>query len=73
MKTRTYVSILILVLAVMFIFGSCATKKIAITDEDLSNFYSTLPCFRPSSAKKIRVGYRNEHFLAFMRVLWLTG
>ena len=34
MKTRTLVSILILVLAVMVIAGSCATTKKAISEED---------------------------------------
>lgn len=42
MKIRTLVSILIFVFALMVIVGSCATKKIAITDEDLSSFYSTM-------------------------------
>ena len=40
MKTRAFVSILILVLAVLITAGSCATRKIAITDEDLSNAYT---------------------------------
>jgi len=34
MKTRTFLSILILVLAVLIIVGSCATRKKAITPED---------------------------------------
>jgi hypothetical protein len=39
MKTKTFISILILVLAVLIIAGSCATRKIAISDEELSNAY----------------------------------
>ena len=39
MKTRTFVSILILVLAVFIIVGSCATRKIAISDEELTKAY----------------------------------
>jgi len=39
MKTRMFISILILVLAVLIIAGSCATRKIAISDEELSNAY----------------------------------
>ena len=34
MKTRTLVSILILVLGVLIIIGSCATKRKAISEED---------------------------------------
>jgi hypothetical protein len=40
MKTRTFVSILILVFAVLTIAGSCATRKKAISDEDLSKAYT---------------------------------
>ena len=40
MKTRTLVSILILVLAVLIIAASCATRKIAISDEELSDAYT---------------------------------
>jgi hypothetical protein len=40
MKTRTYVSILILVLAVLIVVGSCATKRKAISDEDFFEVWS---------------------------------
>ena len=40
MKTRAFVSLLILVLAVLIIAESCATRKIAISDEDLSAAYT---------------------------------
>lgn len=40
MKARTLVSILILVLAVIIIDGSCATRKKAVSDEDLSRAYT---------------------------------
>ena len=34
MKTKTFVSILILVLAVMIVAGSCATKKEVVAEKD---------------------------------------
>jgi len=40
MKTRSFLSILILVLAVLIIAGSCVTKRKAIADEDLSKAYT---------------------------------
>ena len=40
MKTRTFVSIPILVLAVLIVIGGCATREIAFSDEDLSNGYT---------------------------------
>jgi hypothetical protein len=40
MKTRTIVSVLILVLAVLVIVGSCATRKIAISIEDAAEILS---------------------------------
>ena len=40
MKTRTIVSILILVLAVLVIAGSCATKRKAISEEDFLETWS---------------------------------
>ena len=40
MKTRTLVSILILVLAVLIIAGSCATTKKAISEEDFFETWS---------------------------------
>jgi len=40
MKTRTFIFILILILTVLVIAGSCATRKIAISDEELSNAYT---------------------------------
>ena len=42
MKTRTLILIGILVLAVSVIVGNCATKKKVISEDDLSNFYSTM-------------------------------
>ena len=41
MKTRTYVSILILVLAVLIIAGSCATGKKAYTAKEDEELYGT--------------------------------
>ena len=40
MKTRTLISILILVLAVLIIAGSCATRRKAISDEDFMEAWS---------------------------------
>jgi len=40
MKTRTLVSILILILAVLIIVGSCATKRKAVSDEDFFEVWS---------------------------------
>ena len=40
MKSRTLVPILVLVLGILIIVGSCATRKIAISEEDLSNAYT---------------------------------
>ena len=40
MRTRTFVSILILVLAVLIIIGSCATRKKAISEEDFLEAFS---------------------------------
>ena len=40
MKTRTFVSIVILVLAVLVIIGSCATKRKAIAEEDFFKTWS---------------------------------
>jgi hypothetical protein len=40
MKTRTFVSILILMLAVMIIAGSCATRKKAVSPEDATGIRS---------------------------------
>jgi len=40
MKARTFVSILILVLAVLIIAGSCATRRKAISDEDFMEAWS---------------------------------
>jgi len=34
MKSRTFASILILILVVFVIIGSCATKRKAVSDED---------------------------------------
>ena len=39
-QTRAFVSILILVLAVLIIVGSCATKKKAISEEDFLEAFS---------------------------------
>ena len=40
MKTRTFVLILILFLAVLIIAGSCATRRKAISDEDFIEAWS---------------------------------
>ena len=40
MKARTYVSILILVLAVLIVVGSCATKRKAISNDDFFQAWS---------------------------------
>ena len=40
MKTRMFVSVLILVLAVLIIAGSCATRRKAISDEDFMEAWS---------------------------------
>ena len=40
MKPRTFVSILILILAVFIIIGSCATKRKAVSDEDFFEVWS---------------------------------
>ena len=40
MKTRRWVSVLILLFSVLMIIGSCATRKKAITDEELSKAYT---------------------------------
>ena len=34
MKTRSLISILILILAVLIVIGSCATKQMAISEKD---------------------------------------
>jgi hypothetical protein len=41
MKTRTFVSILILVLAVMIIAGSCATRKKALSTDNIDELVGT--------------------------------
>ena len=41
MKTRTTVLISFLVFGVLIVAGSCATRKIAISDEELSNAYTS--------------------------------
>jgi hypothetical protein len=40
MKTRTFISAVILIVALLLIAGSCATRKKAISDEDLSKAYT---------------------------------
>ena len=40
MKTRMLVSILIIILAVLIIAGSCATRRKAISDEDFMEAWS---------------------------------
>jgi hypothetical protein len=40
MKTRSFASILILILAVLIFAGSCATRKKAISETDLFEAYS---------------------------------
>ena len=57
MKTRTYVSILILVLAVLIVVGSCATRKIAISDEDLSNAYTGTWINPEATSEAVKVVY----------------
>ena len=39
MKTRPYVSVLILVVAVLIIVGSCATKRQAISEEEFYKYW----------------------------------
>jgi hypothetical protein len=39
-QTRTFVSILILVLAVLIVIGSCATRRKAISEEDFFEVWS---------------------------------
>jgi len=40
MKTRTFVSIMILVLAVFIVVGNCATRRKAISEQDFWNAFS---------------------------------
>ena len=40
MKTRTLVLILILVMAILIVVGNCATRKIAISEEDFLEAFS---------------------------------
>jgi hypothetical protein len=56
MKTRTFVSILILVLAALIIAGSCATRKKAVSPEDASAI---------RSGKWINESYRDAEMTVF--------
>jgi hypothetical protein len=56
MKTGRFVSILLLVLAVLYVVGSCATKHMVISDEDFFELYSGTwvnPDYRWDTAKRV--------------------
>jgi len=60
MKTRTLVLILIHVIAIMVIVGSCATRKIAIIDKDLSNAYTGTWISSEATYEAVKIVYFSD-------------